>query len=315
MRNNKIIRKILCLIMIFVLSVNVSASETVNVKINKKTNTAIVSGKGAMAKKMTYAGNKKIKKVIIKNKVTSISAGAFKNCNKLKSVKFGKKVKKIGRFAFAGTQIRKLTLPKSVKNIGIGAFQTKKSIKTVKMPGKIKTKTVLDYEKPLVISNADNISFTTNLNLDTLLYVNAKNYKVSDKDKNYSSEDGVVYSKDGKKAVRLPNREKVEISSKCEEFDVFSYMYAYFYGDDYYEFECDKVKEIVIPKSVTKVTDGCDTGKLYYDYGMYKDKANIEKIEIKNLELDESSLEKLESVFANGCEVEKTETSIILKKK
>ena len=297
------------MIISYVTSAGATNATSVGGTFNKKTGVITLKGKGPMPRTLNYRNNKRVKKVIIKNGVTTINLKAFYKCKNLKKIKIGKKVKKIGRFAFYQSSIKNLIIP---KNVGVGAFCTKKAINKVKMPGKIKSKTIVDYEKPLVVSDANIIEFTSALDLNTVLLVNAGNYKVSSRDSKYSSADGVIYTKDGKTSVRLPNREKVVISNKCEEFDVFSYMYAYFYGDDFYEFKCDRVKEIVLPESIVKISDSSTP---MYEYSAYIKKSNLERIEVKNPEIDDESLEKLKTIFHGGCDVEKSEKSIVLTKK
>lgn len=74
--------------------VNAAAKTKVTYKLDKGTLT--VSGKGEMPKKMTFKENKKIKKVVIKNGITSIPKYAFSDCKKLKKVVIGKDVRKLG---------------------------------------------------------------------------------------------------------------------------------------------------------------------------------------------------------------------------
>ena len=70
-----------------------------SVKYTNENGVVRIYGKGNMPKSMTFRNNKKIKKVIINNKVTRISKRAFYNCKNLKNVKIGNKVKVIGRYA------------------------------------------------------------------------------------------------------------------------------------------------------------------------------------------------------------------------
>lgn len=66
-----------------------------------KKGTLTIKGKGAMPAKMKFRRNKKIKKVIIKKGVTSVSYEAFALCKNLNSV----------------------TIPSTVKTIGIRSFE------------------------------------------------------------------------------------------------------------------------------------------------------------------------------------------------
>ncbi|MCM1158010.1 MAG: leucine-rich repeat domain-containing protein [Bacteroidales bacterium] len=68
----------------------------------------------------------------VKYKVTSVSANAFKNNTKIKTVKVGKYVKELGDNAFYGCKsLTKITLPKSLQRIGKKTFYNCKKLKTV----------------------------------------------------------------------------------------------------------------------------------------------------------------------------------------
>lgn len=73
----------------------------------------------------------------VKYKVTSVSANAFKNNTKIKTVKIGKYVKEIGDNAFYGCKnLTKITLPSSITKIGKKAFYNCKKLKTITIPSK-----------------------------------------------------------------------------------------------------------------------------------------------------------------------------------
>ena len=76
-----------------------------------KKGTLTIKGKGAMPAKMKFRRNKKIKKVIIKKGVTSVSYEAFALCKNLNSVTIPSTVKTIGIRSFYGTKISKITVP------------------------------------------------------------------------------------------------------------------------------------------------------------------------------------------------------------
>lgn len=74
--------------------------------------------------------------------VTSIADNAFKNCRKLKTLKIGNKVKKIGAKAFYGCKsMTKVTGGKALLTIGKSAFQGCSKLKTVSITSK-KLKTI-----------------------------------------------------------------------------------------------------------------------------------------------------------------------------
>ena len=287
---------------------SVYASNSNTVKYTNNSGVIRIYGKGNMPKSMTFKNNKKIKKVIIKNRVTKISKRAFYKCKNIKSIKIGNKVKVIGRYAFYKTNINKLYIPKSVKTIGVAAFKTRSTIKTVSMPGKVKTKTAIDYESPIVMNNVKKIKFTTNLDINTLNILDAENFVVNDSDKNYSSKNGIILSKDGTEVLRLPNREEVNVPDGCKEFDINSYMYALYMGDDMYEAKCDKVKKIVLPESIDTITNSSKDSEYSNIVG-----CSFDEIEIKNINIDEDSLNTLIEACGEKYKLEKTDSSILLK--
>ena len=158
------------------------------------------------------------------------------------------------------------------------------------------------------MNNVKKIKFTTDLDLNTLYILDAENYVVSKNDKNFSSKDGIILSKDGSKVVRLPNREEVIIPDGCSEFDIASYKYALYMGDDMYETQCDKIKKIVLPESVESITNSDE--KTGYFADIY---CNFDEIEIKNIKISEESLNILKEACGEEYTLENTEKSIVLK--
>lgn len=91
-------------------------------KLNTKTGTLTLSGKGAMynySKKPAPWYKESIKSVVIKSGTTTVGDSAFEWCANLKKASFPKKgLTKIGNRAFCTTSITNITIPKSVKTIG-----------------------------------------------------------------------------------------------------------------------------------------------------------------------------------------------------
>ena len=77
--------------------------------------------------------NNKVTSVKFQGKVKKIDDYAFCGAEKLKSVKIPKTVTTIGKRAFSETKIAKVQLPKKLKKIGNEAFKSTK-LKTVKLP-------------------------------------------------------------------------------------------------------------------------------------------------------------------------------------
>lgn len=270
-----------------------------------KKGTLTIKGKGAMPTKMKFRRNKKIKKVIIKKGVTSISYEAFALCKNLNSVTIPSTVKTIGIRSFYGTKISKITVPSKTKTIGQGAFGSCKSLKTIVMPGDFKLKLEEDTDDKLWYvtsdqSAVDTITFNTKLKLANVSYLSANNLVVAKNDPSYQSIEGVIYTKDGKGIVRVPQkRTELKIKEGCTEFNMQSVLYnsTDSEGDEFNN--CSKLKKIVIPSSVKSInkikykTDRADACDMHVD-----------TIEIVPKDFDANSLYALGSSLGKNITIE-----------
>ena len=270
-----------------------------------KKGTLTIKGKGAMPTKMKFRRNKKIKKVIIKKGVTSVSYEAFALCKNLNSVTIPSTVKTIGIRSFYGTKISKITVPSKTKTIGQGAFGSCKDLKTIVMPGDFKLKLEEDTDDKLWYvtsdqSAVDTITFNTKLKLANVSYLSANNLVVAKNDPSYQSIEGVIYTKDGKGIVRVPQkRTELKIKEGCTEFNMQSVLYnsTDSEGDEFNN--CSKLKKIVIPSSVKSInkikykTDQADACDMHVD-----------TIEIAPKDFDANSLYALGSSLGKNITIE-----------
>lgn len=260
----KKIRKILsiAMIVVFVLSMvpatNTEAKEKSKVTYTLKDGVLTIKGKGKMPSNMTFV-NKKIKNVVIKKGVTSISDYAFSELYNLESVKIANTVTEIGRYSFQESGLKKVTIPKSVKKIGCGAFVDCENLTEVKMPGdfefvhNLRDSGGSDY---LIFDDyrIEKITFTTNLNLDIITFIGGEYWEVSDNDKNYKSIDGVIYSKDGKELVRVPQgTQELKVVDGCTTLCMNAFLYGIDENHDIVIPGASGLKKLVLPKSVTKI--------------------------------------------------------------
>lgn len=225
------------------------------VKTTIKNGVCTVSGKGAMTKPKSY--NQKIKKVVIQNGVTSLPVEAFAGCLKLKEVSIADSVKSIGACAFMQTDLREITIPNSVKKLGNSVLSSCKKLTKIKMPGNVKIIYGSDQYYPVFQFDVDSpvktIELTSSLNLEIFMYLSAENIVVSKNDPKYTSIDGLLYTKDGKSLVRIPNlRKKAVIADGCEEFCTTAVEWA---GDDDGDpyMGCEDLKTIALPESIQTI--------------------------------------------------------------
>ena len=265
-----------------------------------KKGTLTIKGKGAMPAKMKFRRNKKIKKVIIKKGVTSVSYEAFALCKNLNSVTIPSTVKTIGIRSFYGTKISKITVPSKTKTIGQGAFGSCKDLKTIVMPGDFKLKLEEDTDDKLWYVTSDQSAFNTKLKLANVSYLSANNLVVAKNDPSYQSIEGVIYTKDGKGIVRVPQkRTELKIKDGCTEFNMQSVLYnsTDSEGDEFNN--CSKLKKIVIPSSVKSInkikykTDRADACDMHVD-----------TIEIAPKDFDANSLYALGSSLGKNITIE-----------
>lgn len=225
-----------------------------------KKGTLTISGKGKMPAKMRFSKNKKIKKVIIKKGVTSISKEAFMGCKNLKSVSISKTVKEIGWYSLSGTAIKKITIPSGVKTIGQGALGNCKSLKNITMPGKFKLKTMSGDDQSFYITgynnHVDTVTFNTKLSIANTAYLTTNNFIVKKDDPSYRSIRGVVYTKNGRGIVRVPSeRTELSIEEGCTDFHMQSVLYCSVEAEGDVENGCNKLKKITIPQSVKRINN------------------------------------------------------------
>ncbi len=257
-------------------STKISAKSKVTFRV--KGSTLTVSGKGKMPSTKGMKYKKKVKKVVIKKGITEISNRAFEDWNKVSVIEIPKTVKKIGYYAFSGTAIEKITIPKSTKVMGEGVFRGCDKLKEVTMPGKITMMKWPTDDALIKFGNSvETISFNTDLDLTTLVYLNAQNLIVRKKDKKFCSIGGMIYSKDGKSIVRVPSlRKEAIIADGCEEFCLQSVLWCGMDWESDPAGGCEALTYIELPESVKEIE-----AKKYYKYCYDEEEWQDRKVEIK----------------------------------
>ena len=164
-----------------------------------------------------------LKSVTIPNTVASISSYAFENCSSLTSISIPNSVTIIESFAFYRcTSLTSITIPNSVTTIGGSAFNSCTSLKSITIPNSVTSigSTTFTYCQSLTSINVDSAN------------------------KNYSSQDGVLFNKDKTKLVRYPNgseRNSYTIPSSVTSIGNYAFT------------DCEKLTSITIPNSVTSI--------------------------------------------------------------
>lgn len=300
-RSTKLIMVMLFLLagcMVFSINAQAARKKSSNkIKWKLSKGTLTIYGKGKMSRKSFNWGTlkkkqkKKVKKVIIKKGITSISDTAFQDMKNLKSVKIPSTVKKIGYESFSRTAIKELKIPSSVKKIGNQAFMIKK-LRKLTLPGNF-TFDPEDADACHLVGGdipGDNkltVTFTTKLNLENASLFTAGKYVLSKKDPAYCSVDGCIYTKDRKTLVRVPMRKKkLKIIEGCTELCTHSLLHG-IYSDAYFDANCN-VSEIELPASLTSVNS-----TKYPAFSYERAVLNIKKVTIRTRQLNGKSLAAL----------------------
>ena len=162
----------------------------------------------------------------IGNGVTSIGESAFYDCRYLESVTIGKSVTSIGDEAFCGcNSLTSVTIPNSVTSIGDEAFFGCNSLTSVTIPNSVTS---------IGEDTFEGCKSLTEINVDT-------------NNKNYSSQDGVLFNKNKTELIQYP------IGNARKTYDIPKGVTSI--GDNAFEY-CKGLTSVTIPNSVTSIGEG-----------------------------------------------------------
>lgn len=202
--------------------------------------------------------------------VEEISNFAFWGCTSLEEINFTDQIKKIGYEAFYGCEkLSDLYIGKLVEKIDDTAFAKCSGLKNVEVNSKNKNfvkeeNGVLNAEKTKWILGEFGTDTTchisekvTEINIRVLEEnIAVENFSVSSKNKKFSSEKGLLYSKDGKTLHMCPRGKKTAtISDKATKMQGVTVK-----GGKLYVFrECEKLEKVVIGKNMSNIEkfSGC----------------------------------------------------------
>jgi len=222
--------------------------------------TLTISGTGAMtnwnnygSQPPWYSSNESIKKVIINNGVTNIGDYAFDYCTILTSITIPNSVTSIGNQAFFDcVSLTSITIPGSVTSIGEWAFDNCKSLISITIPGSV--------------TSIGDRSF---YGCSSLTSIN-----VAQNNKNYSSEEGVLFNKNKTEIIHYPagKTEKtytipgsvtsIGDRSFCDCKSLISITIpdsVTSIGEDAFD-DCSSLISITIPNNVTSIRSGVFSG-------------------------------------------------------
>lgn len=142
----------------------------------------------------------------------SIGSRTFENCTNLKTINLGESLTSIGGRAFKGSGLTTITIPGSCKEIGNDAFNGCLSLENVIVEeGVSSIGSSAFYESNIRILNLP----STITKIEEFGIIGADNLQeinVDPNNQNYSSENGILYSKDYEQLICLPpNYQKTDV--------------------------------------------------------------------------------------------------------
>ena len=209
--------------------------------------------------------------IALPNSVTVLEGSAFYGCSNLTSINIPNGVTSIGWSAFSGcTSLSNITLPSSVKSIGYYAFMNCTSLKSIKIPDNV---TSIGWWAFSNCRSLTSVTIPERLNdIGAWTFSGCSSlteFKVSAKNSNYVSVNGVLYNKDKTVIIHYPAKKK-DKSYKIPDGvaiiagDAFKYSAnltsitipdsVEHIGDSAF-YNCASLTSITIPKDVTNIGD------------------------------------------------------------
>ncbi len=176
---------------------------------------------------------KNITNIRIPDSVTVIQEQAFSSCSGLESITIPGSVTYIGDYAFSGcTGLEEVVISEGVERIGANAFSSCEVLESITLPSTIESlgRSYYSGEYAAVFTDCPKL----------------KSIIVSEDNKAFSSDDGVLFSKDKSEIITYPaGKENTEYQIPNS---VVTISYNAFMG-------CKKLQTVDIPDSVVKIKD------------------------------------------------------------
>ena len=211
-----------------------------------------------------------IENVIVEEGVTSIGDYAFYECSSLKSISIPNSVANIGWYAFLGcSSLGSITIPQSVTSIGSGVFYECSSLTSINIPSSItsigwyafyRCSSLESITIPEGVTSIEDGAFYRCSSLKSISIPNSvtsigsyafrgcsslESINVDKNNKNYISEDGILFDKGKTKMVAYPAGKK-----DIKEYVISSSVTSV----ESYAFEgCNSLESVNIPEGVTSI--------------------------------------------------------------